>query len=372
MASFVTDRGSDNDNPDVDPVYPHQLLHNRYEVIIKLGWGAFSSVWLVKDQRQLTYKAVKILNPKWYDGQNGLFELEILKHLRTADTTHPGYRHVLFLLDDFIYQGPLGRHVCLVMEVLAEDLRRFSFFFKDARIPDTILKSITRQLLKALEYAHSCGVIHTDIKSDNIMVKVRDYSVIERWLKAKETNPDADLGTLNLDRPYWLWGVQVVICDWGLASWVDQHLTENIQPRIIRAPEALLKAPWSTEVDIWSVGVMLPEFFDCHQMFNGRTVNGEYNMRYHLAEMDAVLGPFPHRLLSRADKQLVKRFFDEKGRLQGAVDGPRARLDVWVGRELNQENTDLLSMLWAMLRINPEDRLPAGALLNARWLHSIV
>jgi serine/threonine-protein kinase SRPK3 len=41
------------------------------------------------------------------------------------------------------------------------------------------------------------------------------------------------------------------------ASWVSQHLSEQIQSPYLRAPEVTLGAPWSTGVDIWSLGCLV-------------------------------------------------------------------------------------------------------------------
>ena len=47
------------------------------------------------------------------------------------------------------------------MEPMAEHMKGFCLFFEGAKIPNHILKRITRQLLSALDYAHSMEFIHT-------------------------------------------------------------------------------------------------------------------------------------------------------------------------------------------------------------------
>ena len=41
------------------------------------------------------------------------------------------------------------------------------------------------------------------------------------------------------------------------ASWVDKHLTDWIQPQMLRAPEVILGAEWDSKVDIWNVGLVV-------------------------------------------------------------------------------------------------------------------
>ena len=45
-----------------------------------------------------------------------------------------------------------------------------------------------------------------------------------------------------------------------LASWIDRHLSDHLQPEHLRAPEVTLGAPWSTGVDIWSLGCLVRKF----------------------------------------------------------------------------------------------------------------
>lgn len=52
------------------------------------------------------------------------------------------------------------------------------------------------------------------------------------------------------------WGLPV-LCDFGSAVPGDMEHSEDVQPDIYRAPEVILEAPWSCEIDIWNVGCMV-------------------------------------------------------------------------------------------------------------------
>jgi serine/threonine protein kinase len=52
------------------------------------------------------------------------------------------------------------------------------------------------------------------------------------------------------------WGAPV-LCDFGSAVVGDREHSEDVQPDIYRAPEVILEAPWSYEVDIWNTGCMV-------------------------------------------------------------------------------------------------------------------
>ncbi|OJI89146.1 hypothetical protein ASPTUDRAFT_80083 [Aspergillus tubingensis CBS 134.48] len=348
-----------------------EVLHERYRVLQQLGAGRYSAVYLARDQKELSYKAIKLLREDCYDGKHDLFELEILKHLREADPNHPGYQHITVLLDDFTYISRSGtQHVCLVMEPMAEDMKTFPLFFEGARIPNHIMKKVTKQLLSALDYAHACGVIHTDIKQSNIMVKFRNLAIIDKYLEDSLSNPAADLGEYNFDDASELVQADVVLGDWGSASWVEKHLIDFIQPTLLRAPEVILGAPWGTKVDIWNLGALLPELLDALRMFNGRAdVTGSvYLTKHHLEEIEALFGPFPPELLQSGDPQIVQQFFDKEFNFRDWTQRPPAVLERWIESIEGPEKTSFLSMIRSMLVIDPEQRMTALSLQDAPWL----
>lgn len=160
-----------------------EIYNSRHRVLRKLGFGAYSTVWMVKDVTTDRYLAMKVLSAEAYGGkQNDIFELEILHHLQTADPALEGHKHVLHPLDEFERDGPNGRYVCMVFPVFGEDLLGFrKKFSNDYSFPGKILKRFVKQLLLALDYAHSSGVIHTDITPQNIMIKMKDESFIGDW-----------------------------------------------------------------------------------------------------------------------------------------------------------------------------------------------
>lgn len=105
---------------------------------------------------------LKILTANSYDGENDIFELSILQHIKNTDLSNPGANHILGLLDSFRHQGPYGEHVCLIFKAMGPDLAFYRRIFLKKQIPVQIMKQITRQLLLALAYLHeSCRIIHT-------------------------------------------------------------------------------------------------------------------------------------------------------------------------------------------------------------------
>lgn len=144
------------------PVRIGEVYDSRYEVLRKIGWGQYSTVWMVREQKDRKLYAMKVLSAACYGGDKDIYEREILRHLRSADRYHLGHGYINHLVDDFEHRGPNGNHVCLVFELMGETLSSYpSWFPPNHMLPKYVMKGITVQLLLALMYAHENGVIHS-------------------------------------------------------------------------------------------------------------------------------------------------------------------------------------------------------------------
>ena len=78
--------------------------------------------------------------------------------------------HVIQLLNAFIYTGAYGRHFCMVFEIMGKNLLDLIKVYDHKGIPLKICRKIAKQVLLGLCYLHEyCGIIHTDLKPENIM-----------------------------------------------------------------------------------------------------------------------------------------------------------------------------------------------------------
>ncbi|KAJ2894896.1 serine/threonine protein kinase, CMGC [Coemansia aciculifera] len=217
---------------------------DQYKVVRKLGWGHFSTVWLAHDRSNNIHVALKIVKSAAHYTEAALDEIELCTRTVTAKELHVGRDHVARMLDSFEHSGPNGRHVCMVFEVLGENLlsllrnaRRYGSL-RDAvhaaktdaslvgdgqghthsgsgdaehngrssnagekskqsdGLPVPLVKQISRQIIAGLAYLHGpCNMIHTDLKPENLLVCIDNVEdVIQRELHVDSTTATAGAG----------------------------------------------------------------------------------------------------------------------------------------------------------------------------------
>jgi serine/threonine-protein kinase SRPK3 len=130
----------------------------RYTVINKLGYGTYSTVWLVRDEAQGSFASLKILRADASEHSSGT-ELDVLRC--SAAGAGDGKRFVLQYIDSFVHQGPNGEHLCVVTEVSGPNLVAILFEITPHNtIPVEVARSYVGQVAQGVEYLHSCGIVH--------------------------------------------------------------------------------------------------------------------------------------------------------------------------------------------------------------------
>jgi len=157
----------------------------RYLVLDKLGWGHFSTVWLCQDlQWKNVFCAMKVHKSAPHYTEAAYDEIELLaqaargsgswdasQYLDLLGGRENKFTGVVQLIDYFEHEGPNGKHVCMVFETMGPNvlalIKRYSF----KGVPLDIVRKVAAHTLIGLDYLHRvCGIIHTDLKPENVLV----------------------------------------------------------------------------------------------------------------------------------------------------------------------------------------------------------
>jgi TolB-like protein len=155
----------------VTPIDPRltEALRDRYLLERELGRGGMATVYLAQDLRHRRQVAVKVLQPELAAtlGSDRFFrEIEVAARLQ-----HP---HILPLLDS----GQAGGFLYYVMPYVAgESLRERVGRVGELPIDQAV--RILTEVVDALAAAHAAGVVHRDIKPDNVMLSGRHAMVMD-------------------------------------------------------------------------------------------------------------------------------------------------------------------------------------------------
>ncbi|XP_061640729.1 homeodomain-interacting protein kinase 1-like isoform X3 [Phyllopteryx taeniolatus] len=258
----------------------HEILCSvscSYEVLEFLGRGTFGQVAKCWKRGTNEIVAIKILKNHPSYARQGQIEVGILNRLSAENADEYNF---VRSYECFQHKG----HTCLVFEMLEQNLYDFLKHSKFSPLHLRHIRPILQQVATALMKLKSLGLIHADLKPENIML----------------VDP--------LRQPY-----RVKVIDFGSASHVSKAVCSTyLQSRYYRAPEIILGLPFCEAIDMWSLGCVIAELFLGWPLYPGAS---EYDQIRYISQTQGLPAEY---LLSAGTK--TSRFFNR---------GPDSSYPLW-------------------------------------------
>ena len=201
----------------------------NYEIIKKIGRGKYSEVYEGINTLNNERIVIKILKP--------VKKTKIRREIKILQTLRGGV-NIINLID--VVRDPMTKTPALIMEYVDTGDLDFRTLYKS--FSDYDIRFYIFEVLKALDYCHSKGIMHRDVKPHNIMID--------------HTNK------------------RLRLIDWGLAEFYhpQQEYNVRVASRYFKGPELLIDLQtYDYSLDIWSLGCMFAGMiFQKEPFFQGK------------------------------------------------------------------------------------------------------
>uniref|UniRef100_A0A3B5K0E9 Protein kinase domain-containing protein n=1 Tax=Takifugu rubripes TaxID=31033 RepID=A0A3B5K0E9_TAKRU len=247
------------------------LLGKQRRVVKFLGEGSFGQVLKCCNLETGTMEAVKVMKSSTNVIKTAKHEIQILKQLRRLD---PNTSHVV-RFNSFFFNM---EDICLSFEFLDMDLHTYISEMSPCKmcLPLPEVRHITEQLVMALHHLKTIGIIHMDIKPENVMI-------VDHHAKP----------------------LQVKLVDFGGAQMSGNIDFETcIFTQVYSSAEVLLESEMNEALDMWSLGVTAFELAVGTVLF-------PYNRCYSIINsIVKILGQPPDHVLDKG--QQTEEFFNRR------------------------------------------------------------
>jgi tRNA A-37 threonylcarbamoyl transferase component Bud32 len=215
-------------------------IKNDYEILADLGKGQFGKVKLGVNKKTLTKVAIKIIEKKKMKGN----ELDLVRNEIDVMKIIKNSPHENIVVPYDFFEDKM--YIYIVMEYLKGC--NLNAYLLNAGINEELNKNISKQIAKGLYHLHNLGIIHRDIKLDNIMIC------------------DMTTNTSN---------ISVKLLDFGLSKCLlkTEKTNEGFGTLVFTAPEILGRKPYDLKIDVWSFGILV-FYLNCRKFpFDGKDLS---------------------------------------------------------------------------------------------------
>jgi dual specificity tyrosine-phosphorylation-regulated kinase 2/3/4 len=252
----------------------------------------------------------------------GKIEAKLLAHLN-----HVRCSSIVRAYDFFVFRS----HICITFEVLGANLYDILKAANFAPMAVPIVRKYAQQLLEALRACHSAGVVHCDLKPENVLCTDDTKSSVK-------------------------------LIDFGSGCFDGNQRFQYIQSRFYRAPEVVLGMWYGPPMDIWSLALIVIELMTGKPLF---PADDELELLGMIAE---IFGNPPMPFITAGRRK--SEFFDQRLNLKVGKGKVRKPGSVGLAKVISCNDPKLIDFLTKCLAWDPEIRLTAEKALEHPWLHS--
>lgn len=281
-------------------VNARDVVNERYLLDKILGRGSFGKVVLAYDLAEDKHVAVKVIERSARSDAVVAQEIAFLREINgesalsddidqmsistrgdktTTAKTARGRENCVKLLDVFVHStDKVGEEFkCLVFEIMSHSLYDLLRVTNLSGVSIKLTRKFAIQIMHALEYTKSLGIIHCDVKPENVLLCHPERSAVK-------------------------------LIDFGSACKCGRQQFSYVQSRFYRAPEVMLGMEYGPAIDMWSAGCMLYELRTGKPLFTGWSEHDQ------LCRIEATLGVIPQSMHSKVPLVYKTRYFEPGSR----------------------------------------------------------
>jgi len=326
---------TDSENEDDSMIdWSLNVFNDRYIIIKKLGKGSYCSVWLSYDQKANKMIALKIYNREDY--KRAKREIKVFDEIKSKNIPC-----VITYIDKFVHvdeefdsndEGSdsesssytTNKFLCVTMELCGYSLNDIITIFKknNNNIPANAILNWHDKICLILNMMHKNGLVHTDIKPENILTDIPRYEILnfinlEKELKNKKRkdiqnkiNKTININnnlTVNFDYIYSYVVFKqsnIYLCDMGTTMKPGDPILYKKHTLYYRSPESILEIGWDETYDLWSLGCTLYELAENKILFN---IDNNLELLY---DIQTKFGIYPSFLLEQSP--IKHKYYNQK------------------------------------------------------------
>ena len=399
-----------DDVDDLEDGFVGKVIKDEYIIIKYINRGTFSRVWLAYHTESDSFRVLKIYFEKEIDEFDS--ESNMLDYLSEFNL-----QHNIPVIETFTYSENGNVHNTIVLPYMGYSIFDIMECNKDDEKQFSLdeVKYISRKLLLSINELHNNGVLHTDIKLDNLLTNYFDTNNINfnKWLISldiptihkkilEDLIPD-DYQSMSKDKrkktkrkikhkainglseilkgrlvdyqklqeleteesehpPFNITNLDIKLIDYSNSIKIENaDSEEEYQIRAFRAPENIMGYPLTTKMEVWTIGCFFWKLLTGQYIFEPELIGDTIRKdREQLWKMYTYLGPIDLNYTMGCDRS--HELFEDTGKVKGYKKVHREYIDDLLKTERTdideKERLEISNFLNTIWNYNPKKRYP--------------